>query len=118
LVKGQVEQLGSGSGDWLTGDDLQSAMSGASFLYREVYGAPCTIKLHPDGKMSGVLGFANEETDTGRWWVDGEHWYRRWNHWAYGEATPYFVVIDGDRIKWFNRDRQIVDSAFIRPAGN
>lgn len=118
LVKGQVEQLGSGSGQWLTGEALRKAVSGATFLYREVYGAPCTIKLHPDGKMSGVLGFANEETDTGRWWVDGDHWYRRWNHWVYGEATAYFVVIDDDRIKWFNKDRQIVDSAYIRPAGS
>jgi hypothetical protein len=25
-------------------------------------------------------------------------------------------VIDGERIKWFNKDRQIVDSAFIRIA--
>jgi GntR family transcriptional regulator/MocR family aminotransferase len=117
LVKGQVEHLGKGSGDWLTGDSLRKAMAGATFLYREVYGAPCTIQLHADGKMSGVLGFANEETDTGRWWVDGDCWYRRWNNWVYGEATAYYVVIDGDRIKWFNKDRQIVDSAFIRPAG-
>jgi GntR family transcriptional regulator/MocR family aminotransferase len=118
LVKGQVEQLGKGSGEWLTGDALRRAMSGATFLYREVYGAPCTIKLHADGKMTGVLGFANEETDNGRWHVDGERWYRKWNHWVYGEETGYYVVIDGDRIKWFNNDRQIVDSAYLRTAGD
>jgi GntR family transcriptional regulator/MocR family aminotransferase len=116
LVKGQVEQLGKGSGQWLTGDELRKAMEGATLLYREVYGAPCTIKLHPDGRMSGILGFANEETDSGRWWVDGDRWHRRWNNWVYGETTAYFVVIDGERIKWFNKDRQIVDSAFIRIA--
>jgi hypothetical protein len=48
--------------------------------------------------------------------VDGDRWHRRWNNWVYGETTAYFVVIDGERIKWFNKDRQIVDSAFIRIA--
>ena len=116
LVRGQVEQLSTSTGDWLTGDDLQRAMSGATFLYREVYGVPCTIDLHPDGSMSGRRGFANEEEDTGRWWVDGDRWHRKWNRWVYGEETAYYVVIEGDKIKWFNADRQIVDSSYIRLA--
>ncbi len=36
----------------------------------------------------------------------------------YGEETGYFVVIDGDRIKYFNEDKQIVDSAYIRLTNN
>ena len=31
----------------------------------------------------------------------------------YGEEKGYFIVIDGDKIKYFNSDKQIVDSAFI-----
>jgi GntR family transcriptional regulator / MocR family aminotransferase len=116
LVKGQVEHLSTSSGDWLTGDELSRTMSGATFLYREFYGVPCTIELHADGSMSGRRGFANEESDTGRWWVDGERWHRKWKRWVYGEETAYFVVIDGDKIKWFNADRQIVDSSYIRLA--
>ena len=91
-------------------------MSGATVLYREVYGAPCTIEHLPDGLMRGRLGFANEDRDSGRWRVDGDLFYRKWERWVYGEETGYFVVIDGDKIKYFNSDKQIVDSAFIRLA--
>ena len=118
LVKGQVEQLSTSSGSWLTGDELQRTMSGATILYREVYGAPCTIEHHPQGTMSGILGFANEDKDKGRWRVDGDLFYRKWDRWVYGEETGYYVVIDGDKIKYFNRDKQIVDSGYIRLAGD
>ncbi len=72
LVKGQVEHLSTSTGRWLTGDELRDMMSGATVLYREVYGAPCTIEHLPDGKMQGRRGFANEDSDSGRWRVDGE----------------------------------------------
>lgn len=114
LAKEQVEQLGTSSGEWLTGDDLRAAMSGATVLYREVYGAPCTIVLHADGSMSGRLGFASEDADSGQWRVEGDRFVRRWDRWVYGEETGYYIVIDGDRIKYFNADKQIVDSAYIR----
>ncbi len=118
LVKGQVEQLSNSSGKWLTGDELQRAMAGATVLYREVYGAPCTIEHHAGGRMSGILGFANEDKDQGRWRVDGDRFYRKWNRWVYGEETGYYVVIDDDKIKYFNSEKQIVDSGFIRLADN
>ena len=112
-VKDQVEHLSTTSGEWLKGDALVAAMTGATVLYQEVYGAPCTIKYHPDGKMTGVLGFSNEEQDVGHWRVDGDRWYRQWQHWNYGEEKGYYIVIDGEQIKWFNSDGQIVDKAFI-----
>lgn len=118
LVKGQVEQLSTSAGNWLTGDELRQTMAGATVLYREVYGAPCTIEHHPQGSMSGILGFANEDKDKGRWRVDGDLFYRKWNRWVYGEETGYYVVIEGDKIKYFNREKQIVDSGFIRLAGD
>jgi GntR family transcriptional regulator/MocR family aminotransferase len=116
LVKGQVEHLPTSTGQWLTGEALQQAMSGATVLYREVHGAPCTIELLPDGRMRGRRGFANEDSDAGRWWVDGELWHRKWNRWVYGEERAYYIVVDEDKIKWFNHDKQLVDSAFIRLA--
>lgn len=116
LVSGRVEHLDSTSGDWLTGAELSAAMSDRVILYNVVYGVPCTIELHGDGSMVGRAGYANEDCDTGRWWVDGDLWHRQWNEWVYGDAEAFYVVIDGDRIKWFNRDRQIVDAAFIRTA--
>jgi GntR family transcriptional regulator/MocR family aminotransferase len=118
LVKGQVEHLPTSTGNWLTGDALRDAMSGATVLYREVHGAPCTIEHLADGTMLGRRGFANEDSDSGSWRVDGEILYRKWNRWVYGEETGYFIVIDGDKIKYFNSDKQIIDSAFIRQAEN
>ena len=114
LVKGQVEHLSTSTGRWLTGEDLRNAMSGATVLYREVHGAPCTIEHLPGGVMKGRRGFANEDSDSGRWRVDGERLIRKWDRWVYGEETAYYIVFDGDKIKYFNDDKQIVDSAFIR----
>ncbi len=116
IVKGQVEHLSTSSGKWLTSDSLLITIAGATLLYREVNGWPCTIVYHPDGSMSGRRGFANEDHDSGRWRVDGDRLYRRWDRWVYGEEKGYFIVIDGDKIKFFNDDQQIVDSAFIRLA--
>jgi len=116
IVKGQVEHLSTSSGNWLTGAALAEAMSGATLLYREVNGWPCTIVYHPDGLMTGQRGFANEDHDSGRWRVDGDRFLRRWDRWVYGEEKGYYIVIDGDKIKFFNDDRQIVDSAFVRLA--
>ena len=116
LVKGQVEHLSTSSGNWLTSDNLVRTMSDATLLYREVNGWPCTIVYHADGTMSGRRGFANEDSDTGRWRVDGDRFYRKWNRWVYGEEKGYFIVIDGDKIKFFNDEQQIVDSAYVRLA--
>ena len=61
-------------------------------------------------------GFASEDRDSGRWRVGGDRSYRQWDRWAYGEEKGHFIVIDGDKIKWFNDDEQIVDAAYIRLA--
>ena len=116
LVKGQVEHLNTSAGRWLTGDELRQTMSDATVFDREVYGAPCTIEYLAGGEMRGRLGFANEDQDTGRWRVEGDRFFRKWNNWVYSAETGYYIVIDGDKIKFFNADKQIVDSAFIRLA--
>ena len=118
LVKGQVEHVETSKGRWLVGDELRQAMSGATVFYREVHGAPCTMEYLADGRMLGTRGYANEDSDSGTWRVEGEIWYRKWDRWVYGEETGYYIVIDGDKIKYFNSDKQIVDSAYIRLAGD
>jgi len=117
LVRDQVEHLESASGQWLRGDALQRTMAGATVLYREVYGTLCTIGLHPDGKMTGQMDDASGDRDTGAWRTDGERFYRRWDRWNYAAEASYYIVIDGDQIKYFNSDRQIVDTAIIRLVG-
>ena len=114
LVSGHREQLDNAVGQRLQGRALNATMSGATILCRTVYGDPCTIELLEGGRMRGRAGYANEDCDTGRWWVDNERWNRQWEHWAYGEPTAYFVVIDGERIKWFDSAHRQVDSAIIQ----
>ena len=116
LVKGQVEHLPTSSGTWLRGDELATTMSGATILIREVNGWPCTIEYSANRSMVGRRGFANEDHDAGSWRVEGDLFFRRWDRWVYGEEKGYFIVIDGDKIKFFNDDQQIVDSGFVRLA--
>lgn len=99
----------------LTGPAVRAALSGASLLYKTVYGEPCTIELHPDGTLSGWAGYAREDRDSGRWWIDGNVWYRKWNRWAYGEAAGFLVVIEGERLTWLNAEGQRVDGAVLMP---
>lgn len=101
----------------LSGAELQRVMRGATFLLQTVYGDPCTIELAADGTMSGRAGFANEDVDRGRWWIEGDQWCRQWHEWAYAEVARFRVVIEGDRIHWLNTVGRQVDSALIaRPA--
>jgi GntR family transcriptional regulator/MocR family aminotransferase len=112
-VRNYVEQLPTSKGEWLRGDALSDVMSGATILYREVDGSPCTIKYHTSGLMTGVLGYSNEEQDRGRWRIEDDRFYRRWSRWNYGEEKRYSIVLDGEQIKLFNDEGQIVDSMFI-----
>ncbi|MDI1281835.1 MAG: GntR family transcriptional regulator/MocR family aminotransferase [Brevundimonas sp.] len=102
---------------YLGGDALRLAMTGATLLCKTVYGDPCTIELHPDGSMSGRAGYANEDCDVGRWWVEGDVWNRRWNRWSYSEVAGFQTMIVDDRIGWFDADNRLVDSAVIRRGG-
>lgn len=114
LTGGRQERFDNAAGERLQGEALSAAMAGATILCRTVYGDPCTIELLEDGRMQGRAGYANEDCDTGRWWVDGGRWNRQWQQWAYGEPTAFFVVIEGERIKWFDAAHRQVDSAIIR----
>ena len=100
---------------------LKKRLAGATLLYKTVYGDPCTIELKEDGRMIGRAGYANEDRDTGRWWVEGDLWCRQWKAWAYGEVSRLYTRIDGDRIQWFRAEGpdtgRLVDSAVFVPAG-
>ena len=87
LVSGRVEHLETSTGEWLTSDELQRAMSDKIIIYNVVYGVPCTIELHADGRMVGTAGYANEDCDVGRWWIDGDRYHRQWEQWNYGEEA-------------------------------
>ena len=97
----------------LAGSALQRALAGATLLYNTVYGEPCTISLANDGTLSGRAGYSNEDRDIGRWWVDGDRWYRQWQHWAYGESLGLITVIEGEQLRWYNADGLFIDTAVI-----
>ncbi|WP_411815909.1 PLP-dependent aminotransferase family protein [Hyphococcus sp. DH-69] len=97
----------------LAGEQIKQMLSGATLLYKTVYGEPCTIELLPDGQMIGKAGYANEDQDRGVWRVEGEKWVRRWENWAYGEEASFFVSVAGDSLNWLNDAGERVDGALI-----
>jgi len=115
LDPGLAERLDNCRGRWLRGADLERTLQGGSIYLETVYGDPCTIELLADGTMVGRAGFADEDCDTGRWWVADDRWFRQWRNWAYGEAVGYHTVVDGATIKWFNSDRRLVNHATLKP---
>jgi GntR family transcriptional regulator/MocR family aminotransferase len=100
----------------LSGERLRGAMAGAHLLCRTITGEPCTIELRADGVMVGRSGYANEDRDEGRWWIDGDLWRRQWRTWAYGEACGYRPLIQGDRVQWLDEAGVAVDWAvYVAP---
>jgi GntR family transcriptional regulator/MocR family aminotransferase len=99
-----------------SGEALRRLMAGATLLCQTVEGAPCTIVLAPDGTMAGRAGWAGEDRDDGRWWVEGDLWFRRWRDWAYGETSSYRPLIEGGRVQWLNAVGVAVDEAAFQPA--
>lgn len=99
----------------LTGVALRRALSGKTFIYNTVYGEPCTIKICRTGELVGMAGYANDDPDRGRWWIDAGRWYRQWGHWAYGEAEGFAVAVQGDQLFWYDAAGNLVDRAVILP---
>ncbi|MGB3319970.1 MAG: PLP-dependent aminotransferase family protein [Sphingopyxis granuli] len=102
----------------LTGRALRRKMSGARLDCRTIYGDPCTILLLPDGTMTGRAGHADEDVDTGRWWIEGDRWHRQWQSWSYGEAAAFHAAVEGDVIQWLDPGHRVVDWAVIGRIGN
>lgn len=98
---------------WLGPEALETAMRNATLLYNTVYGELCTIVLAADGSMTGRSGYGGEEQDSGRWWVEGDKWFRQWRNWAFGEAMGFHVRISGDRVSWLDEQGRVVDAAVL-----
>jgi len=93
----------------LNADQLAETMSGATILTRTFYSDPCTIVLHENGKMSGRSGHANEDCDSGKWWLEGDVWCRQWQHWGYGDVSKLQVTVKGDQLRWWRPGGRLVD---------
>ena len=114
LNEGAVEYLDEGSPKTLDAESLARRLPGATLMCQTVYGEPCTIELHADGRMTGRAGHANEERDTGRWWLEGDLWCRRWKSWSYAEVAAFRVVVEGRRIGFYNPQGRLIEQALIR----
>ncbi len=99
----------------LAADALRERMPGMTILCRTVYGDPLTIELLPDGAMTGRAGFANEDQDQGRWWVEGDLWCRQWKEWSYGQVARFRIVLEGQSIHWVSPDGRLIDSGLVAP---
>jgi GntR family transcriptional regulator/MocR family aminotransferase len=101
---------------WLSAEELERQMSGAAILCKTIYGHPCTIELRENGRMVGRAGYSDEDRDEGRWWIEGDRWFRQWKRWSYGEPTWYFLRLQGERIQFYNERHQLIDAARFAPA--
>ena len=88
-------------------------MAGSTLLYNTVYGEPARIEVRANGELIGTAGYANEDCDRGRWWIEDDRWYRQWQQWAYGEASGYAIVVEGDQLRWYGSDGLLADTAVI-----
>jgi len=102
------ENLSNAKGRLLNNETLQQVLPDVQLECQMVYGVPCTIKLLANGDMLGVTGGKDNELDTGRWWIKDGMYYRQWNLWAYGEIKGFYVIMDGDEMKWFDQSHRFV----------
>lgn len=113
MASGTEENLDSASGELLSESSLRQHLTGKRLLSKTVYGDPFSIELRADGSLIGMAGYQNEDCDNGRWWVEQGKWYRCWDKWAYAETAGFFIVLDGNRVKMFNDDKQKIFSAVL-----
>ena len=98
----------------LDAGQLSKIMSNATIITRTFYGAPCTIELHEDGTMTGRSGHADEDCDTGRWWLEGDTWCRQWENWGYGDVSKLRVSLKDEQIRWWRPAGRLVDSGILQ----
>ena len=79
-------------------------MPDSTLLCRTAYGDPYSVEVHADGRLVGKAGYAHEDCDEGSWWIEDDHWCRRWKNWSYGETARFLTVLEGDQIRWYKDD--------------
>jgi GntR family transcriptional regulator/MocR family aminotransferase len=95
--------LSNATGKLLSNEGLQQILPDVQLECQMVYGVPCIIELLADGSMRGRTGGKDSEIDTGTWWIDNGMYYRQWKLWGYGETKGFYVIMDGDEMKWFDK---------------
>ncbi|WP_339671797.1 PLP-dependent aminotransferase family protein [Dasania marina] len=109
-----IETFTTAKGTQYVGEELRKRVSDTTMRCLIAYGDPCTIDLHADGSMTGRAGYANEDCDTGRWWVEGDYWYRQWQRWAWAEIGVYHVKLERNHIKLFDEQGYLIENALLK----
>jgi GntR family transcriptional regulator/MocR family aminotransferase len=110
----RTEKLDKKDSTLLSGEQLATLLPGATIHYKTFYGDPCTIELHEDGSMTGRAGYANEDCDEGKWWLEGDLYCRQWKQWGYGETSKLLVSVNENQINWWRPGSGVlVDSAIL-----
>jgi GntR family transcriptional regulator/MocR family aminotransferase len=97
------EKLSNAKGKLLSNNALIQILPDIQLECQMVYGVPCIIELLADGSMRGRTGGKDKEIDFGRWWIENGMFYRQWQLWGYGETKGFYVIMDGDEMKWFDQ---------------
>jgi len=98
------EKLSNAKGKLLSNERLKQILPSVILECQMVYGVPCIIELIADGTMYGSTGGKNKEIDSGNWWIENGMFFRQWKLWGYGEIKGFYVIMDGNEMKWFDKD--------------
>jgi GntR family transcriptional regulator/MocR family aminotransferase len=104
LIANHEEKLTNAKGKLLSEDALKQVLPGAILECQMVYGVPCLIQLLADGTMKGRTDGTNSEVDTGYWWIEKGRYYRQWKLWSYGEIKGFYIIMNGNVMKWFDQN--------------
>lgn len=109
----RVETLQDARGQRLNSHSIRSTLANKTMLCPIAYGDPCSIDVASSGKLSGRAGYANEDCDSGKWWIEGDLWCRQWDRWAWGEVGRYHVVTDKNIFKLFDEQGRLIDQGVL-----
>lgn len=114
LSADRIEYMDPDDPNLLDNGQLRKIMAGATIMTRTFYGDPCTIFLHEDGRMTGRSGHADEDCDTGNWWLEDDIWCRQWKVWGYGDVSRLRVSLKGEHVRWWRPGGRLVDSGILQ----
>jgi GntR family transcriptional regulator/MocR family aminotransferase len=114
LTENYEENLSNAKGRLLCHLELEQVLPDIKLECQMVYGVPCIIELRSDGVMFGHTGGKDPENDIGRWWIENGIYYRKWNLWSYGEVKGYYIIIDGNEMKWFDKNNRLARQLVIK----
>jgi CubicO group peptidase (beta-lactamase class C family) len=94
---GEPPILDGAKGIHLAGDSLQQTLSDCT-----IKADSFTLRFQQDNSVK--FWVKNELTDTGKWWVEGNTCWLKGKIITEGKKAGLDVVLDGDTIKWYDRD--------------